>query len=74
MEVTSPLISFSNQWTGFYMIGTSAMKKLNEVRILVILIVFDRFFFWELIYIFQKYGSICSNNKKYLKKNHTYLN
>ena len=26
---TSPLICRANQWTGFYMIGTSAMKELN---------------------------------------------
>ena len=25
---TSPLICSGNQWTGFYMIGTSAMKEL----------------------------------------------
>ena len=27
---TSPLISRTNQWTGFYMIGISVMKELNE--------------------------------------------
>ena len=27
---TSPLIRIANQWTGFYMIGTSVMKKLVE--------------------------------------------
>ena len=27
MEI-SPLICFANQWTGFYMIGTSVMKEL----------------------------------------------
>ena len=27
----SPLICFANQWTGFYMIGTSAMKELKQV-------------------------------------------
>ena len=27
---TSPLIYFSNQWTGFYMIATSVMKELNQ--------------------------------------------
>ena len=26
---TSPLICSANQWTGFYMIGTSVMKELN---------------------------------------------
>ena len=26
---TSPLIYRANQWTGFYMIGTSVMKELN---------------------------------------------
>ena len=26
---TSPLISRANQWTGFYMIGTSVMKELK---------------------------------------------
>ena len=26
---TSPLICCSNQWTGFYMIGTSDMNELN---------------------------------------------
>ena len=26
---TSPLICRTNQWTGFYMIGTSVMKELN---------------------------------------------
>ena len=25
---TSPLISSANQWTGFYVIGTSVMKEL----------------------------------------------
>ena len=25
---TCPLISIANQWTGFYIIGTSAMKEL----------------------------------------------
>ena len=28
---TSPLISAANQWTGFYMTGTSVMKKLLNV-------------------------------------------
>ena len=27
---TSPLICSANQWTGFYMVGTSAMKKLKS--------------------------------------------
>ena len=27
---TSPLICYSNQWTGFYMIMASVMKELNE--------------------------------------------
>ena len=26
---TTPLICYVNQWTGFYMIGTSAMKELK---------------------------------------------
>ena len=26
----SPLICYANQWTGFYMIGTSVMKELIE--------------------------------------------
>ena len=26
---TTPLISKANQWTGFYMIGISAMKELR---------------------------------------------
>ena len=26
---TSPLISGANQWTGFYMTGTSVVKELN---------------------------------------------
>ena len=26
---TSPLNCIANQWTGFYMVGTSVMKKLN---------------------------------------------
>ena len=26
---TSPLTCYANQWNGFYMIGTSAMKELN---------------------------------------------
>ena len=26
---TSPLICSANQWTGFYMIGTSVMKELK---------------------------------------------
>ena len=26
----SPLICRANQWTGFYMIGTSAMKELSK--------------------------------------------
>ena len=32
---TSPLICFENQWTSFYMVGTSVMKelkKLDEVK------------------------------------------
>ena len=29
---TSPLICSSNQWTGFYMTGTSVMKKLNQEK------------------------------------------
>ena len=28
---TSPLISRANQWTGFYMIGSSIMKKLRYI-------------------------------------------
>ena len=28
---TSPLICRVNQWTGFYMIGTSIMKKMNDL-------------------------------------------
>ena len=28
--VTSPLICRENQWTGFYMIGTSVMKELSQ--------------------------------------------
>ena len=28
---TSPLIRRANQWTGFYMIGTSVMKELKVV-------------------------------------------
>ena len=28
---TSPFISSASQWTGFYMIGTSAMKKLRHI-------------------------------------------
>ena len=27
---TSPLICRANEWTGFYMIGTSAMKELRD--------------------------------------------
>ena len=27
---SSPLICRANQWTGFYMIGTSVMKELNQ--------------------------------------------
>ena len=27
---TNPLISRVNQWTGFYMIGTSVMKELRD--------------------------------------------
>ena len=27
---TRPLIFRANQWTGFYMIGTSVMKELNH--------------------------------------------
>ena len=30
---TSPLICKANQWTGFYMLGTSVMKKLNSKMI-----------------------------------------
>ena len=30
---TSPLISSTNKWTDFYMIGTSAMKELTSVKI-----------------------------------------
>ena len=35
---TSPLIYYANQWTGFYMIGTSVMK---EVTILIKKIIID---------------------------------
>ena len=28
---TSPFICTVNQWTGFYMIGTSTMKELKEI-------------------------------------------
>ena len=28
---TSPLICRVNQWTGFYMIGTSVMKELSSI-------------------------------------------
>ena len=28
---TSPSISSANQWTGFYIIGTSVMKELRNV-------------------------------------------
>ena len=31
---TSPLICSPNQWTGFYMIGTSVMKNLMSVMVL----------------------------------------
>ena len=31
---TSPLICLTNQWTGFYMIGTSAMQELNRWKIM----------------------------------------
>ena len=27
--LTSPLICYANQWTGFYMIGTSVKEELN---------------------------------------------
>ena len=27
---TSSMIYFANQWTGFYVIGTSVMKELNN--------------------------------------------
>ena len=29
---TSPLICRANQWVGFYMIGTSVMKKLKSIN------------------------------------------
>ena len=32
---TSPLICKANQWTGFYMIGTSIMKVLCKIRYLI---------------------------------------
>ena len=32
---TSPLICRANQWTGFYMITTSVMKKLNTEYIVL---------------------------------------
>ena len=31
---TSPLICRANQWTGFYMIGTSIMKELTDTSVL----------------------------------------
>ena len=32
---TSPLICCANQWTGFYIIGTSAMKELSALILLI---------------------------------------
>ena len=29
---TGPLICFANQWTGFYMIETAAMKELKGIN------------------------------------------
>ena len=33
---TSPLIYKANQWTGFYIIGTSVMKELNSNHLYVV--------------------------------------
>ena len=30
---TSPLINKANQWTGFYMIGTTVMKELIKEKL-----------------------------------------
>ena len=34
---TSTLIPCGNQWTGFHMIGTSVMKGLNEMMMVMIM-------------------------------------
>ena len=56
---TSPLIYRANQWTGFYMIGTSVMKELNWKKTLNHFLVNNSSIFWN------NYRKL----KRYIKRN-----